>query len=321
VKRRRFIQYTGLGSFGLVSGLGTNGFIATLPFQQYTSHSLYPNLQSFKFEVSTVDRSGREIDRRDREARFFAVNLGQETYLEMVAIPGGKFLMGASKNEAEDRQPASEQPQHLVSVKPFFMARYPITQAQWQTVAQLPKINRDLMPDPSHFVGDLHPVESVSWLDAVEFCDRLSKHTGATYRLPSEAEWEYACRAGMTAPFSSGETITYQFANYGTQFAYAAETPGDYLPATMPVGSFIPNAFGLSDMHGNVWEWCADNWHDSYRGAPSDGSTWTKKEDLALRSLRGGAWADRPSQLRAANRSGYMADSLNRTIGFRVCHV
>jgi formylglycine-generating enzyme required for sulfatase activity len=304
-----------------VSGIGTNALLATLTSKKDTTENLYSDLQSFRFEVSTVDLSGREIDRRDREVRFFTVDLGQETPLEMVAIPGGKFLMGASKNEGDVRQVVSEQPQHLVSVKPFFMARYPITQAQWQTVAQLPKINRDLMPDPSHFVGDRHPVESVSWLDAVEFCDRLSKHTGATYRLPSEAEWEYACRAGMTTPFSSGETITHQFANYGTQFAFAAETTEDYLPATTPVGSFIPNAFGLSDMHGNVWEWCADNWHDSYRGAPSDGSAWIKEGDLALRSLRGGAWADRPSQLRAAYRSGYTADSLNRTIGFRVCHV
>jgi formylglycine-generating enzyme required for sulfatase activity len=319
VKRRRLIQYAGLSGLGLVSGFGNRAVAKTLSAEERQLTSLQSILKSFEFEFAIVDRTGQVVDRQTRQAQFFNTELGETADLTMVAISGGKFVMGATTNEGQSS--AQALPAHWVAVKPFFLSKHPITQAQWQAVTQLPQINRPLLAQPAHFVGDDRPVESVSWLDAVEFCDRLSRHTGQTYRLPSEAEWEYACRAGMGTPFATGHTLTHQFANYNTQFAYAAEPPAAYLPATTAVGSFCPNGFGLDDMHGNVWEWCADHWHDDYQGAPIQGQAWIKGGQSHLRSLRGGSWADHPAQVRSASRSGYPADGLNRMIGFRVACV
>jgi serine/threonine protein kinase len=122
----------------------------------------------------------------------------------------------------------------------------------------------------------------------VPICEKLSQKTGKTYRLPSEAEWEYACRAGTTTPFYFGETITTDLVNYNGNSTYASAPKGQYRQQTTPVGSFPPNAFGLYDMHGNVWEWCQDHWHDNYNGAPTDGSAWTDDNDNRSRLLRGG---------------------------------
>jgi formylglycine-generating enzyme required for sulfatase activity len=321
MKRRQLIQYAGIGGIGLFAGLGERAFATKLPADR-TSNSgslkdRFENLQSFDFEAVQIDRQGREIDRQSRQAQFFTVDLGKQALLEMVAIDSGRFTMGATNGEkyATDR----EGPQHRVDVQPFFIGKYPITQAQWQAVAILPKVNRDLDARPSHFKGDRLPVESVSWLNAIEFCDRLSNFTGVSYRLPSEAEWEYACRAGTDTPFAYGETITSQVANYGSEYAYAAESVGEYRQTTTPVGQFSPNGFGLHDMHGNVWEWCADLWHDSYAGAPTDSRAWVQGGNANWRALRGGGWSDYPSQSRSAQRSGYPVDGLNRIIGFRVC--
>jgi formylglycine-generating enzyme required for sulfatase activity len=148
-------------------------------------------------------------------------------------------------------------------------------------------------------------VEQVSWYDAIEFCARLSKLsklTGREYRLPSEAEWEYACRAGTTTPFYFGETITGELANYDVSNIYADEPKGKYRKETTPVGQFPSNAFGLYDMHGNVWEWCADDWHDNYEGAPRDGSAWTKNGNDNYSPLRGGSWCNYPDICRSAYR-------------------
>ncbi len=316
MKRRQLIQYVGLGGLGLFTSVGNRVIAAVTPVEQ-TSTRLFDSLPLFDFEVVKINQQGQEIDRHSQHAHFFTTDLVNNVLLEMVAVPGGHFVMGAPNTERFNA--ASEKPQHQVTVQPFFVSKYPITQAQWQAVATLPKVNRDLVATPAHFKGDSLPVESVSWLDAVEFCDRLSQHTGLTYRLPSEAEWEYACRAGTSTPFHYGQTITSQFANYGGTYTYAAETEGDYRQSTTPVGSFAPNAFGLHDMHGNVWEWCADHWHDDYINAPTDGCAWVRGGHATWRSLRGGGWADYPSQIRSARRSGYPADALNRMIGFRVC--
>ena len=156
------------------------------------------------------------------------------------------------------------------------MSKYPITQEQWRSVAGLPQVKRELKLDPSRFKGDILPVEQVSWLDALEFCRRLSNQAGREYRLPSESEWEYACRAGTTTPFHYGETITTELVNYNGEYPYCDAPKGENRKKTTPVGQFPANAFGLYDMHGNVWEWCADDWHDSYEGAPKDGSVWIK---------------------------------------------
>src|SRR5579883_507449 len=170
------------------------------------------HLQVFEYEVVRVDAQGRVKEREKRQAKYFREDLGKGIGLEMVAIPGGKFLMGAP--EGEEVSCDNERPQHEVTVQPFLMGKYPVTQAQWKAVAALPKIDRDLKPDPSRFKGDNRPVESVSWYEAVEFCDRLSVHTNRQYHLPSEAEWEYACRAGTTTPYYFGETVTNELANY-----------------------------------------------------------------------------------------------------------
>jgi formylglycine-generating enzyme required for sulfatase activity len=225
--------------------------------------------------------------------------------------------MGAEPSEKFSTEP--EWPQHSVEIEPFLIGKYPITQAQWQAISALPKVRRDLQVQPAHFKGEQHPVESVSWLDALEFCDRISNLTGVIYRLPSEAEWEYACRAGTITPFTYGNTLTDEVANYGSHTTYEQEPPDEYQPTTTSVGQHPPNAFGLYDMHGNVWEWCADQWHDSYHGAPATQDAWIGGGQTAWRSLRGGSWSDYPSRLRSAYRSGYPADALNRMIGFRVC--
>jgi len=147
---------------------------------------------------------------------------------------------------------------------------------------------------------------------------RLSKATGRDYRLPSEAQWEYACRAGTTTPFYFGETITPDLANYDGNSIYAQEPKGVYRQETTPVGKFPPNAFGLYDMHGNVWEWCADTWHDNYKDAPTDGSVWIENGDDNRSPLRGGSWYYDPDRCRSAYRGSYFRRGYSYSLGFRV---
>jgi formylglycine-generating enzyme required for sulfatase activity len=259
------------------------------------------------------------------KALHYIENLPNQVRLEMVLIPSGSFMMGALESEKGSRN--NERPQHEVTVPAFFMGKYPITQAQWKEVASLPQINRKLNPDPSYFKGDNRPVESVSWSDAVEFCQRLSQHTKREYRLPSEAQWEYACRGRTTTPFHFGETITTELANYrGTDNekykwsgSYGQGPKGIYREETTEVGSFgVGNDFGLYDMHGNVWEWCEDDWHSDYQGAPTDGSAWIDNEnDNHYHMLRGGSWDYNPVYCRSAFRNNYYYDD-NDNVGFRV---
>jgi formylglycine-generating enzyme required for sulfatase activity len=172
--------------------------------------------------------------------------------------------------------------------------------------------------NPSRFSGAKRPVERVSWHDAVSFCAKISEKTGKNYRLPSEAEWEYACRAGTTTPFHFGETITTDLVNYNGNHTYGSAPKGQYRKQTTDVGSFPANQFGLYDMHGNVWEWCQDNWHDNYNGAPSDGSAWLNNNDNSYRLLRGGAWDYVSHNCRSASRSRYPPDYADGSFGFRV---
>jgi formylglycine-generating enzyme required for sulfatase activity len=164
-------------------------------------------------------------------------------------------------------------------------------------------------------------VERVSWFDAIEFCSRLSQRTGRTYSLPSEAQWEYACRAGSTTPFHFGETISPELANYNGNHSYANGPKGTYRQQTIEVARFPANAWGLHDMHGNVWEWCVDHWHGSYKGAPTDGSAWLnpKAEEDEWRLLRGGSWISLPGNCRSAFRLNVRPDGRHGLVGFRVC--
>ena len=257
-----------------------------------------------------------------KTARYFIETLPYNVPLEMVAIPAGSFDMGTPESEKESLD--RERPQHEVTLQTFCMGKYPITQQQWRVVTTLPKVKSDLEPDPSNFKGEDRPVEQVSWLEALEFCARLSNHTGREYRLPSEAEWEYACRAGTTTPFHFGESITTELVNYNGEYPYGDAPKGEFRQQATEVGSFkAANAFGLYDMHGNVWEWCADDWHDSYKGAPKDGSVWIKdnknyEDPESVKLLRGGSWNVNARNCRSAYRTYSNARSLVNFIGFRV---
>ena len=299
-------------------------------------------LETFEFTIATLSKVGRQwqVVRQQGSGRRFVETLSSEASgqglfarslsifrradsrradsvsLEMVAIPGGSFMMGSPEDEAERFD--SESPQHEVSVASFFMGRYPVTQAQWKTVAAMPQVERALDADPFRFKGSMNPVEGVSWYDAVEFCARLSAHTGRDYRLPTEAEWEYVCRAGTTAAFHFGDMITTEVANYNG-IAYADGPAGESPEQTTPVDQFgIANAYGLSDMHGNVYEWCQDHWHSNYEGAPTDGSAWLTNSKTASRVVRGGSWISNPRYCRSASRNNFTPVYRNSNVGFRV---
>ena len=265
-----------------------------------------PTLQRFDFEVVTVDVRGNISSRQRRQAQFFSENLGSGATLDMVAIPGGRFVMGSPHTEVGRSD--DEGPQRTVNISPFFMGKYPVTQEQYQAV---------MGNNPSNFKGAKRPVENVNWNEAVEFCRKLSQKTGKTYRLPSEAEWEYACRAGTTTPFYFGDTIKPDLVNYDGNNPYGAAPKGLYRKQTTDVGSFPPNPFGLYDMHGNVWELCSDRWHDNYNGAPTDGSSWETGTNNN-RVLRGGSWGSNAVNCRCANRSYNSAVLRWMDRGFRV---
>ncbi len=268
-------------------------------------------------DIITVNRRGKIIKRTPLQAEYFTEALGNGVILEMANITGGTFLMGSPQDEKYSHK--SEHPQHEVTVSSFSISKFSVTQAQWREIASLPKVERDLITEPSYFKGKDRPVETVNWYDAVEFCQRLSKLTGRDYRLPSEAEWEYACRAGTNTPFYFGETITADLANYFGTNTYADEPQEKYRAETTTVGQFPPNAFGLYDMHGNVLEWCADTWHDNYEGAPTDGSVWIQGGHNNRSPLRGGSWNVNPGYCRSANRDDADArDYMSHYIGFRV---
>ncbi|NES00052.1 MAG: SUMF1/EgtB/PvdO family nonheme iron enzyme, partial [Symploca sp. SIO1B1] len=275
-------------------------------------------LPVFDFDVVIVDAKGQKIDHSKGQAIYFTEDLGKGISLEMVVIPAGSFQMGSP--ETEEGHSDDESPQHEVTLASFCLGKYPVTQAQWQAVAALPQINRELDPNPSRFKGKDLPVEQVSWYDAMEFCARLSQKTGREYRLPSEAEWEYACRANTTTPFHFGETITPELVSYDGNYTYASSPKGKYRERTTPVGSFkLANSFGLYDMHGNVWEWCSDYWHSNYQGAPTDGEVWLfNNEYHSRRVLRGGSWVNGPRVCRGANRSYNEPVVRGNNIGFRV---
>jgi formylglycine-generating enzyme required for sulfatase activity len=267
--------------------------------------------------------------------------LAEGVALTMLRIPAGSFEMGAPETEAESTE--RERPVHRVTLGEFLLGQTPITQAQWRAVAAWKRLGNEpvdrwpesldadpvaKLTDPERFRGDLRPVVNVSWFDAQAFCQRLAMRTGKNYALPSEAQWEYACRAGTTTPFHYGATIGTELANYNGE-VYGNGEKGDNWQQTTDVASFPANPWGLHDMHGNVWEWCADIWNDNYEGTPVDGSAYVNdgakqnankiKIGMNFWLLRGGSWLGRPAHCRSAYRVYNQPDIRNNVIGLRVC--
>jgi formylglycine-generating enzyme required for sulfatase activity len=267
--------------------------------------------------------------------------LAEGVALTMLRIPAGSFEMGAPETEAESL--GRERPVHRVTLREFLLGQTPITQAQWRAVAEWERLDHEpvdrrpgyLDPDPvakltepERFRGDLRPVVNVSWFEAQAFCQRLALRTGKNYTLPSEAQWEYACRAGTTISFNYGATMSTELANYNGE-VYGNGDKGDFRRQTTDVASFPANPWGLHDMHGNVSEWCADYWHNNYEDAPNDGracvgreaeqNTSKNKVNLNWRLHRGGSWGFLPGLCRSACRFRSRPDDRISYIGFRVC--
>jgi len=239
-------------------------------------------------------------------------------FLEMVKIPAGSFLMGTEEAEVirlckeyKTDYYKREMPQHRVNLQEFYLGKYPVTQEQYEAI---------MGNNPSDFKDNpKNPVENVSWNNAQEFCQKLNDKTKKKYRLPSEAEWEYACRAGTTTSFYFGETISTDQANYDGNDTFGKGKKGEYREKTTPVGSFPANKFGLYDLHGNVREWCEDGWHENYENAPKDGNSWNENNSQTnLRILRGGSWNYDPRYCRSAFRLTFNADYRYFNVGFRL---
>ncbi|MGB9365193.1 MAG: formylglycine-generating enzyme family protein [Xanthobacteraceae bacterium] len=275
-----------------------------------------PVLRSFAFETVALDGKGRLIERRRASARELVQRFGKGVALHMVQIPGGTFMMGAP--DGEPGSLPAERPQHQVTVAPFYLGRSPVTLDQWRSVmGTRPEAMK--LAESSFKKSGRQPVVRVSFDEVEDFCARLSRKTRRAYRLPSEAEWEYACRAGTSTAFAFGPTITRDIVFHDGETIRRADPDGTHA-TTRPVGSLrVANAFGLTDMHGHVWEWCEDWWHKEYQGAPADGSAWTSGGEARNRVLRGGSWYAAAELCRSASRNvGGEAGIRSRQIGFRV---
>jgi formylglycine-generating enzyme required for sulfatase activity len=236
---------------------------------------------------------------------------------EMIVVPAASFTMGSPDDETG--REANEGPQRVVTInRPFAIGKFEVTFAEWDACVAEGGCKSNPTPRDEGWGQDKQPVVNVSWDDAVEYVAWLSRRTGKTYRLLSEAEWEYASRAGTESPYPTGEAITAAQANFQPEFdADGSKREGEYREQPLAVGSFGPNALGLHDMQGNVSEWVEDNWHESYAGAPTDGSVW-QGGDTSLRVLRGGSWYSFGSDMRSASRRGDQPDHRSSEIGFRV---
>lgn len=294
---------------------------ATVPPVDVIRNEFAPSTVSFVFETVTLASDGTVAKKEKRRAKQYFEGAGGASTIAMVEIPAGTFNFGSPKKESE-REP-SEGPAVDVSIGAYFVSRSPVTQAQYGAVASgLPRVRIDLDPDPSTFKGTDRPVECVSWEEAVEFCERLARHSGRGYRLPSEQEWEYACRAGSKSPFAYGPTLTVDVSNVDGAIGYGNGPEGDGRAETTPVGSVgFANRFGLNDVHGNVWEWTADQWHETLAGAPTNGTAWVEGGDPTVRVVRGGSWSTIPADARSAKRFGFLQKGRQNDVGFRIAVV
>jgi formylglycine-generating enzyme required for sulfatase activity len=312
IARRSF-----LGQAGQLVGwtvAGSIGAVVTSRLLSPPINSSSNRLARFRAETVTVDDQGNITASQTIEPEYFTETING-IGIDMVLIAGGTFSMGSP--DGEESRSDTESPQHEVSVPDFSLGKFAVTQAQWRAVAQLPQINQSLKANPSRFKGDNRPVEKVSWDDAQEFCARLSQATGKAYRLPSDAQWEYACRAGSTTPFAFGATLNTDIANYDGNHTYGNGKKGVYREQTVDVGSFPPNVWGLYEMHGNVLEWCEDSWHENYNGASTDGTAWIDNS-TENKLLRGGSWYYAPRYCRSAFRHAASRGDRYHDLGFRV---
>jgi formylglycine-generating enzyme required for sulfatase activity len=251
--------------------------------------AVQPGQKPKEVRDAATEKVHSSIDEREKLA-----NQGNSIGMKFTLIPAGEFFMGSEEHNRA-------KPVHTVKItNPFFLGTYPVTQREWKAV---------MGDNPSRFMGDNLPVENVSWREVLEFTRKLNAKEGTDkYRLPSEAEWEYACRAGTTTRNSFGDSES----KLG-EYAWFKENSGD---KTHPVGQKKPNSWGLYDMHGNVWEWVQDTWHDSYEGAPTDGSAW--EGFGSYRVVRGGCWEFGAGNCSSASRTYDDPDRRNSDLGFRL---
>jgi formylglycine-generating enzyme required for sulfatase activity len=300
----------------------------------------WPSLTDQEFFTLSINPDGviPRASVRTLHAETFNEDLGRGVSIEMVMIPAGSFMMGTGAAEVEQVQSeyarycdtddcrraaaatvGAERPQHSVSVPAFAMGMWEVTRAQWDAVARLPKVKIDISHALLGKSNPDDPVRRISWYEAVEFCERLSKKTGRKYRLPTEAEWEYACRAGSSGQFAFGDTINSDFINYNGQYPYGAAPLGINRRAPRQVSvARAANAFGLFDTHGNVSEWCQDAWHNNYDGAPAQGAVWERGGKGDERVTRGGSWDNEGYKCRSAFREKQRASDHLPTLGLRV---
>ena len=234
------------------------------------------------------------------------IDLGNEVNMVVVYIPAGEFDMGSPMDEL--KRDKDEAQHHIKLTKPFYIGKFEVTQLQYRVIVS---------ENPSKFGGDKLPVDNVNWHEARRFLKKLSDKTGLKFRLPTEAEWEYACRAGTKTAFNTGTTLDCDLANYDATEPYADGIIGKYLKRTTEVGSYPPNAFGLYDMHGNVWEWCNDIYNDDYYKVTPLTDPQGPQEGKA-KVVRGGAWYEEAYKCRSADRNHRWPKDNQSIIGFRV---
>jgi eukaryotic-like serine/threonine-protein kinase len=318
INRLTFLNLIGLGLLAAIGSFSISKIIQT------SESELDPNQQIKSGDRPTIDRlailpvtsikvndRGDVIDRPQSRSHIFQEELGNGVFLTMAQIPAGEFMMGSPISE--EGSEVAEQPQHLVRIPGFYLGQTLVTQAQWAEIFSDRTVG-------SHGNKQL-PVSDISWLDAIEFCELLSTKTGKTYRLPSEAEWEYACRANTTNPFAYGDAILPSIVNYDATIPYGRAPKGLCQGESTAVASFPPNLFGLYDMHGNLWEWCLDEWFDNYQDAPADGSARgdiETRDEQKLRAVRGGSWFSYGQRCRAASRASLSVSFRHAHYGFRV---
>ncbi|ELR96341.1 bifunctional serine/threonine-protein kinase/formylglycine-generating enzyme family protein [Gloeocapsa sp. PCC 73106] len=308
INRLEFFKWLGWGFLGLAGwggvslwrgGGGTPGGIETVP--PPTSNT------TVEFQTLQINEIGEVVSQENLSTELLQLDLSRGVTLDFLKIPSAIFLRGSP--ETEEGRSSDEGPQIEVQISQFWLGKHPVTQAQYQQIMGI---------NPSHFEGNNRPVEQVSWEDAIKFCEASSHKLGQTVRLPSEAEWEYACRGGTITPFAFGPILTSELANYNGRYYDGKTLKGTDKKETTEVGSYPPNRFGLHDCHGNVWEWCQDDYVDSYAKAFTDGTPVSAVGNENEKVFRGGSWLNSRLNLRSAYRNKGDRTLKRSNIGFRV---